>query len=74
MRAVFDDQARTWVHIDPETGELLQFSNGALRTYRWLFNALHSLDFPWLLAYRPLLGVIVWLLAPAVALGYGAGN
>lgn len=51
LRGVFDDAAATWMHIDPTTGELLQLMNRDTRTYRWLFNALHSLDFPWLIQF-----------------------
>ena len=33
------------------------------RTYRWLFNALHSFDFQLLLMYRPAWDIVVWLLS-----------
>ena len=62
LRAGFDDDARTWFHIDPTTGELLGRTDDSRRTYRWLFNALHNLDFPLLLRYRPAWDVVMWLL------------
>ncbi len=65
LRGKFDDPSRTWVHIDPDTGELLQFLNDGERRYRWYFHALHSLDFPWLLQFRPLWDIVIWLLSLA---------
>ncbi|MGE3539583.1 MAG: PepSY domain-containing protein [Candidatus Tectimicrobiota bacterium] len=53
-RVIFDDPQRTWFHIDPDTGEILEQMDASRRLNRMLFNALHSLDFPWLLALRPL--------------------
>lgn len=58
-RAVFDDAAETWVHIDAQTGRIVGTSDTSRRTYRWLFNALHSLDLPWLIAHRPAWDVLV---------------
>jgi hypothetical protein len=52
-RFIFDDPQRTWFHIDPATGEVLEQMDASRRLNRILFNALHSLDFPWLLAARP---------------------
>lgn len=36
-----------------------------MRLYRWTFSALHSLDFRFLIAHRPLWDVAVWLLSIA---------
>lgn len=63
LRVGFDDAAHTWFHIDPRTGDILGRSDDSRRTYRWLFNALHSLDFALLLQYRPAWDVVVWLLS-----------
>jgi PepSY-associated transmembrane protein len=63
LRAGFDDEAQTWFHIDPGTGEILGRTDSSRRTYRWLFNALHSFDFPLLLRYRPAWDAAVWLLS-----------
>jgi uncharacterized iron-regulated membrane protein len=62
LRAGFDDDAHTWFHIDPTTGDILGRTDDSRRTYRWLFNALHSLDFPLLLRYRPAWDAMMWLL------------
>jgi uncharacterized iron-regulated membrane protein len=65
LRIVFDDPARTWLHVDPATGALLGQMGEGRRTYRWLFAALHSFDLPWLLAWRPLRDGLMWLLSAA---------
>jgi uncharacterized iron-regulated membrane protein len=65
LRAGFDDAAQTWFHLDPRSGEIVGRTDRRQRTYRWLFNALHSFDFPLLLAHRPAWDVLVWLLALA---------
>lgn len=63
LRAGFDDDAHTWFHIDPTTGDILGRTDDSRRTYRWLFNALHSFDFALLLRYRPAWDAVVWLLS-----------
>lgn len=63
LRAVFNDAAKTWIHVSPITGDVLGQSNESQRTRRWLFNALHSLDFPWLLKYRPAWDIVLILLS-----------
>ena len=63
LRATFDDDAKTWFHISPVTGDILGRIDGSHRTYRWLFNALHSFDFRLLLMYRPAWDIVMWLLS-----------
>ena len=63
LRAVFDDDAKTWFHISPVTGDILGRVDSSRRTYRWLFNALHSFDFRLLLMHRPAWDIVVWLLS-----------
>lgn len=63
LRAGFDDEARTWFHIDPRSGEVLNRFDSGRRSYRWLFNALHSFDFPLLLSHRPAWDAVVGLLS-----------
>jgi uncharacterized iron-regulated membrane protein len=65
LRLKFDDAAQSWLHIDPATGALLGQVGSGGRSYRWLFNALHSLDFPWLLWWPPLRHILVWILSGA---------
>jgi len=63
LRAMFDDDAKTWFHISPVTGDIVGRVDSSRRTYRWLFNALHSFDFQLLLMYRPAWDIVVWLLS-----------
>ncbi|WGS20357.1 MULTISPECIES: PepSY domain-containing protein [unclassified Bradyrhizobium] len=63
LRIGFADPVHTWLHISPVTAEILDRSDDGRRTYRWLFNALHSLDFPLLLRCAPSRDIVVWLLS-----------
>ncbi|NIJ15944.1 putative iron-regulated membrane protein [Sphingobium vermicomposti] len=65
LRLKFDDPARTWLHIDPATGALLGQLGSGGRSHRWLFNALHSLDLPWLLIWPPARHIFIWFLSCA---------
>jgi hypothetical protein len=65
LRFIFDDADATWIHVDPRTGQVLEWMRHSDRVDRWLFNALHSLDFRFLLAHRPVWDVIMWLLSLA---------
>jgi hypothetical protein len=62
-RIEFDDAARSWVYIDPASGQVAGSNDRSSRLRRWLFNAAHSLDFPWLIQYRPAWDIVVWLLS-----------
>ena len=63
LRVGFDDAAGSWFYIDPRNGDILGRMDEGRRAYRWLFNALHSLDFPLLLRYRPAWDVVTVLLS-----------
>jgi uncharacterized iron-regulated membrane protein len=63
LRVGFDDAARSWFYIDPRNGDVLARMDDSRRTYRWLFNALHSLDFSLLLRHRPAWDIVVWALS-----------
>jgi uncharacterized iron-regulated membrane protein len=63
LRVGFDDAAESWFHIDPRSGDILGRTDNSRRAYRWLFNALHSLDFPLLLHYRPAWDIVTMLLS-----------
>jgi len=62
-RLEFDDAARSWIYIDPASGQVAGGNTRNSRLNRWLFNAAHSLDFPWLIQYRPAWDIVVWLLS-----------
>ena len=47
-RVRLDDAASTWVHVDARSGQIISQMDDSRRLYRWLFNGLHSFDFPWL--------------------------
>jgi uncharacterized iron-regulated membrane protein len=45
LKVEFADDARTTYYLDPETGQVVSSHNNGSRLYRWLFNALHCMDF-----------------------------
>ena len=63
LRAGFDDESQTWFHIALRSGEILGRSDSSRRSYRWLFNALHSFDLPLLVAWRLAWDIVMWLLS-----------
>ena len=63
LRVQFADEARTWYHIHPQTGQILGRVDASGRVYRWLFNGLHSLDFGPLIRNRPAWDLVVWSLS-----------
>ncbi len=65
LRFIFDDADRTWVHVDPQTGKIVGWMRNSDRIHRWLFNALHSFDFRWLLNARPVWDLLLWILSLA---------
>lgn len=65
LRVVFDDPQHTWVYIDLENGAVLDLIDDGGRRFRWWFNALHRLDFSWLVQNRVLWYATVWVLSIA---------
>jgi uncharacterized iron-regulated membrane protein len=63
LRVEFADAARTWVHIDPATGEVLGQTDRSRRVYRWLFNALHAWDLPVFGGSDLARQLLVWILS-----------
>ncbi|WP_019832098.1 PepSY domain-containing protein [Sphingomonas sp. PR090111-T3T-6A] len=63
LRLRFDDPARTWLHVDPGTGEILERLDARGRAYRWLFDLLHKWDLNLLTLHRPLWDALLWLLS-----------
>ncbi len=72
-RLQFDDAARSRVYIDPASGQVAGSNDSNSRLRRWLFNAAHSLDFPWLVQYRPAWDVVMWLLSVVGAVASASG-
>ncbi|MGQ0836006.1 MAG: PepSY domain-containing protein [Gammaproteobacteria bacterium] len=65
-RLVLDDPKQTWVHLVAASGEVLSVMDPGRRTYRWLVDGLHNLDF------APLNRAGVWhvLLVTATTAGF----
>ncbi len=62
LRVILGDSSQTWIHIDMDSGQIVSVMDRGRRIYRWLFNGLHSLDFPGLVSQRPLWDVLILLL------------
>jgi hypothetical protein len=52
-RVIVNDAARTRYYLDPVSGVLLRRADPNARWHRWLFGALHRLDFAAILRARP---------------------
>jgi hypothetical protein len=59
LRVRFADPHRTWLYLDPQRGGIVQRSVSVSRLRRWLYQGLHSLDFPFLYFRRPLWDIVV---------------
>jgi hypothetical protein len=49
----------TRYYIDPNTARVVRTYDPSNWISRWLYNGLHSLNFPWLYNYRPLWDIVV---------------
>ena len=54
--ARLNDAVGTRYYIDPKTATIAGQYSARNWVNRWLYHGLHSLDFPWLYKYRPLVG------------------
>ena len=59
VRLTLGDDSSTWVHIDSANGRILSIMDRSRRLNRWLFNGLHSLDFPGFTDRRPLWDIVI---------------
>jgi hypothetical protein len=57
--ALMNDAENTRYYIDPKTARVVGSYSNRNWVGRWLYNGLHSLNFPWLYNYRPLWDVVV---------------
>jgi hypothetical protein len=55
----------TWLHVDAANGALLETLDPSRRAYRWVYSALHTLDFPVLVRNPALRTALVVLLCAA---------
>jgi hypothetical protein len=60
-----------WLHIDGASGAALEKLDASRRAYRWFYSALHTLDFPALIA-RPALRTAVIVVLCALGLAFSA--
>ncbi|MBM3778368.1 MAG: hypothetical protein FJW23_09045 [Acidimicrobiia bacterium] len=60
--ARLDDGVDSRYYIDPRTGRVIGRYDTRSWASRWLYQGLHSLDFPWLYARRPLWDIVVIVL------------
>ena len=63
LRVRYADPQQTWIYLDPASGGIVQRSESITRLRRWLYQGLHSLDFPFLYYRRPLWDIVVILLS-----------
>ncbi len=61
-RFKFDDKNSTWYYVNPKTLTVVKKMQTDNKIERWLYNGLHSLDFPQLFYKRPLWDIIVIVL------------
>ncbi len=59
LRVQYVDANRTWLYVDPTRGAIVQRTDDTRRLRRWLYQGLHSLDFPSLYYKRPLWDIVV---------------
>jgi hypothetical protein len=59
LRIRYSDPQETWLYLDPARGGVVQRSEKITRLRRWLYQGLHSLDFPFLYYKRPLWDFVV---------------
>lgn len=62
IRVELSDPQQSWVHVHHQSGEVLSILDNSRRAYRWLYNGLHSLDFPGLVDKRPLWDAVMLIL------------
>ncbi len=62
IRVKFSDNVNTWYYIDPMKASVVKKNQQGSRLNRWIYNGLHSLDFPVFFYRRPLWDVVVIVL------------
>lgn len=59
LRVKYNDPQQTWLYLDPQLGVIAQKEESLSRAERWLYNGLHSLDFPYLYQSRPTWDIVI---------------
>ena len=57
--AELNDEGESRFYIDPKTARVVGRYNSGNWFARWVYNGLHSLNFPWLYNYRPAWDIVV---------------
>lgn len=63
LRVKYDDEKNTWLYFDPQLGKIALKHESLSRIERWLYQGLHSLDFPMFYQSRPLWDIVLILLS-----------
>ena len=63
LRVRYADLDQTWLYLDPGNGLIALRHTTRSRWNRWLYNGLHSLDFPFLYDRRPAWDLVVIVLS-----------
>jgi hypothetical protein len=63
LRARYADPQETWLYLDPQHGAVTMKQERLSRVNRWVYNGLHSLDFPFLYDRRPAWDIVVIVLS-----------
>jgi hypothetical protein len=67
------DKGGTRYYLDPTTGEIMKKTDSASRGYRWMYAALHRLDFGSAIRSRPVWDLAMLLLLTGVSLVCSTG-
>ena len=63
LRVRYNDSDSTWLYLDPQNGMVSMRQTTRTRVNRWLYNGLHSLDFPFLYYRRPVWDIVLVVLS-----------
>jgi hypothetical protein len=73
LRVKFADPADTWIYVDPGMSQVVAEVHRLARVERWLYNGLHSLDFPGFYDRRPLWDIVMIVLLAGGLISSGLG-
>jgi hypothetical protein len=59
IRVLMNDEAKTRYYVDPKSARVVTTYSNRNWVNRWLYSALHSLNFPFLYNHRPLWDIVV---------------
>jgi hypothetical protein len=59
LRVRYSDSEKTWLYLDPHHGAIASKEDRITRVRRWLYNGLHSFDFPYIYDNRVVRDVLM---------------